>query len=110
MQKQHIQYILEYGIGVKFNGKEQFRQIYKGKAHKCIITDLMPRTTFRLRVAPVLHIEMALHSEEAEEVPSDKKTVTQIETGEWSEVTNISTKDIQTLELASTTPGVLPFA
>lgn len=60
IQKQHIQYILEYGIGVKFNGKEQFRTIYKGKAHKCIITDLMPRTTFRLRVAPVLHIEMAL--------------------------------------------------
>ena len=100
MQKQHIQYILEYGIGVKFNNKEQFRQIYKGKAHKCIITDLMPRTTFRLRVAPVLHIEMALHptegSIEESSVPVDKsqKTVTQIETGEWSEVTNIATKDI----------------
>lgn len=111
MQKQHIQYILEYGIGVKFNGKEQFRQIYKGKAHKCIITDLMPRTTFRLRVAPVLHIEMALHADDnLQEPAADKKTVTQIETGEWSEVTNIATKDIQTLELAATTPGILPFA
>lgn len=95
-QKQHIQYILEYGIGVKFNGKEQFRQIYKGKAHKCIITDLMPRTTFRLRVAPVLHIEMVLHA--SDEGPSEaqltgEKTVTQIEQGEWSEVTNIATKD-----------------
>ena len=35
-------------------------QIYRGKAHKCIITDLMPRTTFRLRVAPILHVEMIL--------------------------------------------------
>ena len=59
-QKQHIQYVLEYGIGVKVDNKEQFRQIYKGKAHKCIITDLMPRTTFRLRVSPILHIEMEL--------------------------------------------------
>lgn len=81
---------------MKFNGKEQFRQIYKGKAHKCIITDLMPRTTFRLRVAPVLHIEMVLHA--SDEGPSEaqlagEKTVTQIEQGEWSEVTNIATKD-----------------
>lgn len=29
-----IQYILEYGVGIKMNGEEQFRQIYKGKAHK----------------------------------------------------------------------------
>jgi len=36
---------------------EQFRQIYKGKAHKCIITDLLPRTTFRLRVVPILIVE-----------------------------------------------------
>lgn len=36
-------YVLEYGVGIKVAGKEQFRQIYKGKAHKCIITDLMPR-------------------------------------------------------------------
>ena len=49
--------MLEYGIGVKVDNKEQFRQIYKGKAHKCIITDLMPRTTFRLRVAPILNSE-----------------------------------------------------
>jgi hypothetical protein len=45
---------LQYGIGVKVNNQEQFRQIYKGKAHKCIITDLMPRTTYRFRVAPII--------------------------------------------------------
>ena len=43
---------------MKVDNKEQFRQIYRGKAHKCIITDLMPRTTFRLRVAPILHSEI----------------------------------------------------
>ena len=52
--------MLEYGIGVKVDEQEQFRQIYKGKAHKCIITDLMPRTIFRLRVAATLHLELEL--------------------------------------------------
>ena len=46
--------MLQYGIGVKVGGVEQFRQIYKGKAHKCIITDLMPRTSYRFRVAPIV--------------------------------------------------------
>ena len=64
MQKrQHIQYVLEYGIGVKVDNREQFRQIYKGKAHKCIITDLMPRTTFRLRVAPILNVDLSYPDE-----------------------------------------------
>jgi hypothetical protein len=53
-KKNVLQYVLQYGIGVKVSGQEQFRQIYKGKAHKCIITDLMPRTTYRFRVAPIL--------------------------------------------------------
>jgi len=65
--------VLQYGIGVKVNNTEQFRQIYKGKAHKCIITDLMPRTTYRFRVAAA--------KEESEVL------------GEWSDVTNIATKD-----------------
>ena len=47
-----IQYILEYGVGMKMDGEEQFRMIYKGKAHKCIITDLMPRTAYRFKVVP----------------------------------------------------------
>lgn len=47
-----VQYMLEYGVGIKMNGKEQFRMIYKGKAHKCIITDLMPRTAYRFKVVP----------------------------------------------------------
>ena len=43
-------YVLEYGVGIKVAGKEQFRQIYKGKAHKCIITDLMPRYYCSFRI------------------------------------------------------------
>ena len=73
----------------------------------------MPRTTFRLRVAPVLHIEMVLHSQDdgPDEVSlADAKTVTQIEQGEWSEVTNIATKDTLTFEMAVITPGVHPYA
>ena len=48
-----LQYILEYGCGVKFKGVEQFRKIYQGKAHKCIVADLMPSTTYRFRVRPI---------------------------------------------------------
>ena len=62
---------------------EQFRQIYKGKAHKCIITDLLPRTTFRLRVVPILIVE------------GEDPTV-----GQWSEVHNITTREIMTFDLS----------
>lgn len=47
-----IHYVLEYGVGIKMNGEEQFRMIYNGRAHKCIITDLMPRTSYRFKVIP----------------------------------------------------------
>ena len=60
---------------MRVNNTEQFRQIYKGKAHKCIITDLMPRTTYRFRVAA--------GKEEGETL------------GDWSDVTSIATKDNQ---------------
>ena len=65
------------------NNSEQFRQIYKGKAHKCIITDLMPRTTYRFRVAPVIITD--------EQSKTDDEPL--IEQGEWSEISNIQTKD-----------------
>ena len=91
--KMTLQYVLQYGIGVKVNNTEQFRQIYKGKAHKCIITDLMPRTTYRFRVAPI-----ALKEDES------------TEQGEWSEVTNISTRDNQTFDLANHSWGATSFA
>ena len=73
-----VQYILEYGVGIKVSGKEQFRQIYKGKAHKCIITDLMPRTSYWFRVAPFKLLDNA-----------------QEKMGEWSEIKVISTYDYQ---------------
>ena len=114
-QKQHIQYVLEYGIGVKVDNKEQFRQIYRGKAHKCIITDLMPRTTFRLRVAPILHVEMIMkpnQNVDEDEVENgekmEKKTVTHTEQGEWAEVTNITTKETQTFDVAYTSKSPAP--
>jgi hypothetical protein len=68
----------------------------------------MPRTTFRLRVAPVLHIEMALHNNDESIIETQsvgEKSVTQIEQGEWSEVTNIATKDTQTFEVTMPPPG-----
>ena len=67
----------------------------------------MPRTTFRLRVAPILHVEMMLkpnlnvdedENENSEKI--EKKTVTHTEQGEWAEVTNITTKETQTFDVA----------
>lgn len=47
-------YLLEYGVGTKIQNVEQFRQVYKGPAHTCIITDLLPKTSYRFRVSPSL--------------------------------------------------------
>jgi len=52
--KKQLHYELQYGIGVRVNNAEQFRKIYFGRAHRCIITDLMPKTNYRFRVVAVL--------------------------------------------------------
>jgi hypothetical protein len=53
----HIQntpnYVLEYGIGSKVNGVEQFRQVYQGSSYNCLITDLIPKTAYKFRVCAV---------------------------------------------------------
>lgn len=73
-----VHYVLEYGVGTKVGSVEQFRQVYKGSARTCIITDLLPKTSYRFRVAP-----MSLSPE----------TV-----GEWSEVASIATFDQQCID------------
>eukprot|EP00347_Sterkiella_histriomuscorum_P016401 403353329 len=82
-----ILYLLEYGIGVKVNGVEQFRQVYQGKAHRCIITDLNPRTNYRIRVCPAIA------------QPDNPKEVQEI--GEWSEVLQVQTLDNQKINTSS---------
>ena len=54
-------------------GVEQFRKIYQGKAHKCIVADLNATTTYRFRVRPVRII--------------DDVTIE----GYWSEVVGVTT-------------------
>lgn len=80
-----ILYLLEYGIGVKVNGVEQFRQVYQGKAHRCIITDLNPRTNYRIRVAAALS------------APDNPKEVQDV--GEWSEILQVQTLDNQKISV-----------
>ena len=60
----------------------------------------MPRTTFRLRVAPILHSEITsrtkqiVDEDETEAAERNQKQVqTHTEQGEWAEVTNITTKE-----------------
>lgn len=72
-----VSYILEYGIGSKASGVEQFRQVYKGSSYNCLITDLLPKTTYRFRVAPC-----------------DENS----NQGCWSEILSVSTMDLQTLD------------
>jgi hypothetical protein len=78
-----LRYVLEYGVGVKVGNVEQFRQIYKGKAFKCIVTDLIPKTNYRFRVMPMI-------------IKDQKETL-----GEWSDAESISTTDIQTIDPSS---------
>jgi hypothetical protein len=67
-------------------GKEQFRQIYKGRAHRCIITDLMSKTNYRFRLIPY-------YQEKGEgQVRKD---------GEWSETITVMTKDSLVFDTAS---------
>lgn len=81
--KKSLTYELQYGVGVKVNKIEQFKKIYSGRAHKCIITDLMPKTSYRFRVVPILT-----------ETDSTKR-------GEWSDPISVSTKDSQTFDATS---------
>ena len=48
-----LKYVLEYGQGQFTNSVEQFKQIYKGKAHKCLVADLTPSTLYRFRVKAI---------------------------------------------------------
>lgn len=79
-----VQYILEYGVGIKMSGQEQFRVIYKGKAHKCIITDLMPRTAYRFKVVP-FQID-----EEGKEVLGETSDIKQINTYDYQDVNPVT--------------------
>lgn len=54
IDKRALSYELQYGVGVKVSKVEQFKKIYGGRAHKCIITDLQPKTNYRFRVVAML--------------------------------------------------------
>jgi hypothetical protein len=58
-------------MGAKVNKVEQFKKIYGGRAHKCIITDLQPKTNYRFRVA-------AIHKQVGEAIR-----------GEWSDPVSV---------------------
>ncbi len=75
-----LMYELQYGIGVKVSSQEQFRKIYSGRAHRCIITDLNPKTNYRFRVCPLLCNSL--------------KDEASNQRGEWSEPITVQTKDL----------------
>jgi len=84
---------------VKVQGLEQFRQVYQGKAHSCIITDLNPRTNYRIRVAAG--------------IPSVDNPRELAEVGEWSEIISVTTLDNQrisewTIDEESVSPFYMP--
>jgi len=71
-------YVLEYGVGAKIQGVEQFREVYRGKALHCIITDLLPKTAYRFRVR---------------EMDEESGTL-----GNWSEVASVVTYEEQNID------------
>eukprot|EP00347_Sterkiella_histriomuscorum_P003670 403363395 len=80
-EKKGFVYELQYGIGAKVNGTEQFRKIYQGRAHRCIITDLNPKTNYRFRVAAI------------QQQDKESKTF-----GEWCDPITVQTKDLQNFD------------
>jgi hypothetical protein len=80
-EKKALTYELQYGVGEKVNKQEQFRKIYIGRAHKCIITDLMPKTSYRFRVIAVM---------------SQDKEIQNL--GEWSDTMTVQTKESQSYD------------
>ena len=59
------------------SGIEQFRQVYQGNSFNCLITDLLPKTTYRFRVC-------ALNESGAQ--------------GPWSETASVTTQDLQGID------------
>lgn len=88
-EKESLRYVLEYGVGVRVNDEEQFRQIYRGPQHKCIITDLNPKTVYRFRVAPLLGS------------PAEAEGDAPQQQGEWSEILEVMTRDAIAVETRS---------
>lgn len=68
-----LEYILEFSCDLQYAGVEQFRKIYQGKAHKCIVADLSSSTTYKFRVSPCQK--------------SDDERID----GEWSDVIEVKT-------------------
>lgn len=106
-EQTNILYQLDYGIGAKVQGVEQFRMVFKGYGHTCMIYDLMPkyslislqnlifhRTTYRFRVRPVL-------SKTNSGGPSSPSKDREETYGEWSNIINITTRDCQKLDPAT---------
>ena len=72
-----VTYILEYGIGSKTSGIEQFRQVYQGSSYNCLITDLLPKTTYGFRVSAINESNVQ---------------------GAWSEIASVATLDQQIID------------
>ena len=64
----------------------------------------MPRTTYRFRVAPLLINEppvVAGTNGESGDLTTHNNDPTLVEQGDWSEISNIATKDNQSFEIAA---------
>ncbi|TNV83128.1 hypothetical protein FGO68_gene8909 [Halteria grandinella] len=83
IDKRALSYELQYGVGIKVSKVEQFKKIYGGRAHKCIITDLQPKTNYRFRV-------VAISQSQSEFIK-----------GEWSDPMSVMTKEPQCFDQSS---------
>lgn len=87
---QNIAYLLEYGVGSKIAGNEQFRRCYHGTVNCFTLNDLQPKTNYRLRVCAV-HDKLNAKDKENHDVNK----------GEWSDVLTLATQEMPSVDKGS---------
>ncbi|KAL4508112.1 hypothetical protein ABPG72_021485 [Tetrahymena utriculariae] len=105
-----IKYAVEFGIGMKIGGKEQFKQVYLGQTPQYVIEGLQPKTTYKLRVcalqskkkdaSQIENLKDQLKNENSNVIHKSDSNLLEEETtsGEWSDVQSVCTQELQTIE------------
>ncbi|EAR95495.2 fibronectin type III domain protein (macronuclear) [Tetrahymena thermophila SB210] len=105
-----IKYAVEFGIGMKIGGKEQFKQVYLGSSPQYIIEGLQSKTTYKVRVCAVQskkkdanqieNMKDQIKNENSNLIHKSDSNLVEEETtsGEWSDVQSVCTQELQSIE------------
>ncbi|KAL4464720.1 hypothetical protein ABPG74_011281 [Tetrahymena malaccensis] len=105
-----IKYAVEFGIGMKIGGKEQFKQVYLGSSPQYVIEGLQPKTTYKVRVCAIQSKKKdtsQMENPKDQQKNENSNVVHKIDSnlveeettsGEWSDVQSVCTQELQTIE------------